>query len=343
MDDATLRLTLEHLAAAPPAPSSDSEGGSEASESGSDTGTDSSGGASPAVLTPVPPSEWSDSTGPPHEDITGSEIVSSDKGSGASAPAAISFDPVRGILDVSWRSFPRPPNRLNGVDIAGGEGGVFVFLTPMVVYFHTLTEMVEEKERRVRLGMHMQGLRAPAFWAVRAGYTVVVCGLSSVIQVAAGYACGFDVFTNANPTVVRTQAREAPPSPLVPPAHLHSSQRPQTAGMIPCVNTLPCPTAHTPISLQVWLIFFQFGVAMSAFGMLQSVFIRSSASAQTAAYATILLGFVLQCILSTSWGIMINLLLMRSDLVPGWLKVTRRVLSLWCAARRATAHSALIA
>ena len=31
------------------------------------------------------------------------------------------------MLDVAWRPYPQPPNRLQGIDIAGGEGGLFTY------------------------------------------------------------------------------------------------------------------------------------------------------------------------------------------------------------------------
>ena len=45
-----------------------------------------------------------------------------------------------------------------------------------MAFFHTLTELVDEKERRVRLGMHMMGLSAGAFWAAEAVKSLAVVG-----------------------------------------------------------------------------------------------------------------------------------------------------------------------
>jgi len=102
-------------------------------------------------------------------------------------------------LSAAVREFPRPPNRLAGVDMAGGQAGIFFYVPPMVAFFHTLTELVDEKERRVRLGMHMMGLSAGAFWSAELVKSVVISAAIAMETVAAGAAFGFDVFDATTP------------------------------------------------------------------------------------------------------------------------------------------------
>ena len=117
------------------------------------------------------------------------------------AVLALSTNRSHASISASSRRFPIPPNRFSGVDVAGGQAGIFFYVPPMVAFFHTLMELVDEKERGVRLGMHTMGLRVGAFWTAEGVKAIVISGFCAALQVTAGAAFGFDVFDSATPLV----------------------------------------------------------------------------------------------------------------------------------------------
>ena len=101
-------------------------------------------------------------------------------------------------IQATWRSFPTPKPRLAGFDVVGSNGGIWFYIPGMAVFFILLVEIVTEKERRLRYGMQMMGLRDSVFWsswfltgvAYGAGSTLILC--------VSGVAFRFDLFTNCD-------------------------------------------------------------------------------------------------------------------------------------------------
>ena len=67
-------------------------------------------------------------------------------------------------MSSSWSLFPRPLPRFVGFSVVAMFGGTYFYLPPMIVFFYTLTEVVTEKEERLRLGMRMIGLTNFSYW-----------------------------------------------------------------------------------------------------------------------------------------------------------------------------------
>ena len=81
------------------------------------------------------------------------------------AALALATGHARTSLSASVREFPQPPNRLAGIDVAGGQAGIFFYVPPMVAFFHTLTELV--------VGQCMVSLRDPRLrppWVAPRGF-----------------------------------------------------------------------------------------------------------------------------------------------------------------------------
>jgi ABC-type multidrug transport system ATPase subunit len=199
------------------------------------------------------------------------------------AALALALPPSRraaASLAAAQRPYPRPPSRIAGVDLAGGEGSVFFYVPPCLLFFHLLTEIVDERERRVRLAMSVMGTRRAAYWAAWAAHAAALSAAGAAVQLAAGAAAGFDIYRRASPPAL-------------------------------------------------FLVFFNFSMAMCGFGAFASALVPTPAAAQSVGYAAILLGFVFQCILSTGYGAVIALIAQRSSDLPHWFVNCRRMASLW--------------
>eukprot|EP01116_Phalansterium_solitarium_P019773 TRINITY_DN564_c0_g2_i1.p1 TRINITY_DN564_c0_g2~~TRINITY_DN564_c0_g2_i1.p1 ORF type:complete len:1819 (+),score=747.59 TRINITY_DN564_c0_g2_i1:87-5543(+) len=99
---------------------------------------------------------------------------------------------------VQKTSFPKAKYRVTGYDVVASDGGVWFYVPMMVTFFVLLTEIVMEKEMRLRLGMRMMGLRTSVYWLVWLLNGAVFVAASSVVLITTGMACGFNVFLNSN-------------------------------------------------------------------------------------------------------------------------------------------------
>jgi hypothetical protein len=51
---------------------------------------------------------------------------------------------------LTQKSFPKPPPRLQNYDVFAANGGQWLFVVPALTFFHVLTELVHEKEAKLR-------------------------------------------------------------------------------------------------------------------------------------------------------------------------------------------------
>lgn len=69
------------------------------------------------------------------------------------------------IIDVVLQSFPVPPNRfLKGYDAVSMTGPLYFFIPPMFVFGLLVSEIVKEKELKLRNGLSVIGVSATGFW-----------------------------------------------------------------------------------------------------------------------------------------------------------------------------------
>jgi ABC-type multidrug transport system ATPase subunit len=106
--------------------------------------------------------------------------------------------PSEVALNVTWRPFPRATPRVSGFSAVGWGGGYWFYLPPMFVFFTLLTEVVREKECRMRMMMRVMGLANAPYWAAWFLQGAAFSVAAAVILIASGCLCGFDVFWNAS-------------------------------------------------------------------------------------------------------------------------------------------------
>lgn len=69
------------------------------------------------------------------------------------------------IMDVLYSSFPEPENRLfKGHDVVSVSGPLYFFIPPMLIFGLVLSEIVKEKEYRLRHGLNIIGVSHFAYW-----------------------------------------------------------------------------------------------------------------------------------------------------------------------------------
>lgn len=151
-------------------------------------------------------------------------------------------------------------------------------MPPTITFFVVLTEVVKEKEERLRLALRMMGMRTLVFWLSWLLYGAAFVSLSTLVLMGAGWAAGMDFFTNSDPAVV-------------------------------------------------FVLFLSFGVSMVMLAFLLSTLISSQKTAQTVGYSFILCGFVLQTIICSAYGGLIDLLFM-PDVAP-WVRWVKWLLQFY--------------
>lgn len=105
-------------------------------------------------------------------------------------------------LDVSLKPYPKPKNRISGFDVFAQSGPQWMFVVPSVLFFHFLTELVAEKESKLRVSMRQMGLSRSAYWAAWATYALLAAAVSTCILTASGNVAGFAWFRGTNSGVV---------------------------------------------------------------------------------------------------------------------------------------------
>eukprot|EP00727_Mastigamoeba_balamuthi_P008005 m51a1_g3825 hypothetical protein (1807) ;mRNA; r:294618-300690 len=99
-------------------------------------------------------------------------------------------------LNASVSAFPRAPLRTTGLDVVASNGAVYFYVAPMIIFFSLLSDIVGEKETRLRLGARMMGTSQSAYWASWLLHGVSFSVISTLMLVASGAACMYDVFVN---------------------------------------------------------------------------------------------------------------------------------------------------
>lgn len=105
---------------------------------------------------------------------------------------------VNFTYSISLKDFPITLLRFSQLSIANQSGGTLYFIPPMIVFFVLLTDIVAEKESKLRVGMKMMGLSNAAYWASWYTHGIIMVFLVTGIQYLAGLACGYTFFTHSN-------------------------------------------------------------------------------------------------------------------------------------------------
>eukprot|EP00947_MAST-08B_sp_MAST-8B-sp1_P006421 g6421.t1 len=104
-------------------------------------------------------------------------------------------------IGASIKPFPTPKPRLSGYDVVSQDGGVWFFLPAMIIFFSGFTEIVTEKELRLRTGLEMMGMRQSLYWLSWLLTGLCFSLLSTLVLMAAAEAMQFSMFVNTAPAV----------------------------------------------------------------------------------------------------------------------------------------------
>jgi hypothetical protein len=101
-------------------------------------------------------------------------------------------------VKTQWKMFPRAVLRVEGYDVVAANGAQWFFVPATICFMLLLNEIATEKEKKLRLGMQMMGLRGAVYWLVWCLTAIALSLLVTLLLMAAGYACQFDFFVKSN-------------------------------------------------------------------------------------------------------------------------------------------------
>jgi len=102
-------------------------------------------------------------------------------------------------LQASWSHFPLTASRVfKNADISSLAGSFYISLGPLVTFIAMLTEIVKEKELKLRQGLSVVGLSHSSYWShwVLTGMFFSMC--MSLITIVVGLIFQFQLFYNTN-------------------------------------------------------------------------------------------------------------------------------------------------
>ena len=98
-------------------------------------------------------------------------------------------------IEVEMQDFPHTASRfLEGYDVISIEGAFWYFIPPMVTFIIMLTELVREKEHKLRIGLTVMGMRGRAYWLSWFFIGISLIFLSTNVLIFTGYLLSFDFF-----------------------------------------------------------------------------------------------------------------------------------------------------
>lgn len=101
------------------------------------------------------------------------------------------------VHNYSAQDFPKVQSRvLVDFDTSSSQGNFWFFIPIMVSFLNLNTEILNEKERKLRQGLMLFGVSSAAYWVSWIIYTLVLDILYAGLMTASGYISGFSFFTN---------------------------------------------------------------------------------------------------------------------------------------------------
>ena len=99
------------------------------------------------------------------------------------------------IIEAVVQLFPLPPNRfLKGYDAVSMAGPLYFFIPPMFVFGLLVSEIVKEKELKLRNGLSVIGVSASAFWLSWFILAFFFSFMTTNSLILSGYLFQFDIF-----------------------------------------------------------------------------------------------------------------------------------------------------
>jgi hypothetical protein len=84
----------------------------------------------------------------------------------------------------------------------GANGGLWFYIPPMVSFFLLLSDLVGEKEQRLRLGLQLMGARGSAYWLSWFIWAVAMNTAANAVLILSGFAFQISFFTNSSIVVL---------------------------------------------------------------------------------------------------------------------------------------------
>jgi hypothetical protein len=155
----------------------------------------------------------------------------------------------------------------------------------MVSFFLLLSDLVGEKEQRLRLGLQLMGARGSAYWLSWFVWSIVMNSVANAVLILSGFAFQISFFTNTNIFVLFFLFGSFGLSCVCMAMgcryiflHTHYLQRVISPPSLPPSFLVEC-----------------------------SAMINSQRTAQTVGYAVVLIGFVFQSVLQSGYGCVFTL------------------------------------
>jgi hypothetical protein len=101
------------------------------------------------------------------------------------------------IFEAIIQEFPTTTFRLlEGFDVVGASGAFYFYMVPMVCFVLTMTEIVREKDHKLRQGLNVMGLKHSSYWLSWYLTAVWVNFLVANSAILAGLVFQYDFFWN---------------------------------------------------------------------------------------------------------------------------------------------------
>lgn len=101
------------------------------------------------------------------------------------------------FFEAIIQEFPTTTFRLlEGFDVVGASGAFYFYMVPMVCFVMTLTEIVREKDQKLRQGLNVMGLKHSSYWVSWYVTSIVVNSLVANSTILAGLIFQYDFFWN---------------------------------------------------------------------------------------------------------------------------------------------------
>ena len=99
------------------------------------------------------------------------------------------------LIELIIQSFPQPVNRfIKGFDPVAVNGPLYFFIPPMLIFGLLVSEIVKEKELRLRNGLSVIGVSASAFWISWFIIALIFSFLATNSLILSAFLFNFDVF-----------------------------------------------------------------------------------------------------------------------------------------------------
>ena len=101
------------------------------------------------------------------------------------------------VIEVEVQRFPTVSNRIiEGVDVVSSSGPLYFFIPPMFIFSMLVSEIVKEKENKLRHGLSVMGVSATSFWISWFLIGFFLNLFSTNLLILCGYISNFDFFLN---------------------------------------------------------------------------------------------------------------------------------------------------